>query len=785
MTRYEHEYDFLQALPDLIKTGATLRELYDAMLRVQDEDMRQVGTTPGLLRALATHWSQRPRFIPIRLNELFGGLQVEHDDDYVLAMIGALGDRWQAGIREHFLRHDHALRDEVFWRIFEVEGGGEVSLANVDKLSGHVGAGADARRGLGWHATVLALAADGTLDRARLLRGCLQALNRDFSAYRAGWFSRLYDALAPSAAEAAADQDLLLLALGTTVTANVSLAAKQLAAVHKAGLLDAPAFVAACAPALTGPKAAALGVLKMLAAIASKKQADLDATAQALALGMGHAHPDVQRAAAAALLKLDRADLVRANASLLAPAVAAECLPKDAAAPVVPDAPDAPDAATPPASPTPLPPAAPPRPWTDADARERCAALLEDASDAIEFELMLAWLASADNPGAALAPLVKRARKLVERSGHYPAALTLAACVPGFKFFPRQPKQPTEEESSPLPSLVTRLREVAAVLQGRAPRRPLLATPTSGHGWIAPAAFRDRLAAHQNTAPFPADLTQALLRLHPEGRDAVLAASGLTMPPVTAQIRIAWHSHGSDIKKPNGEPRWVWWYPVVTPAADDADEDSPAVIPPQSEDDRKIGDWVDLLTCAEIGWIHPPSTTMLVALCIGLMNDETNGTEVVYGVEHVLPVLSRHPGAWSAETAQLLALGMAARRADIRAQAAELLAAAVPARISAADAAAGFAACAHTVALNRWASAFADAARIACATAVDVLAALLPRLDPQTRGLGALLTVLLDEATRLQRLPASPALTAWLQRFSGASASAKTARALRALAGGE
>ena len=45
----------------------------------------------------------------------------------------------------------------------------------------------------------------------------------------------------------------------------------------------------------------------------------------------------------------------------------------------------------------------------------------------------------------------------------------------------------------------------------------------------------------------------------------------------------------------------------------------------------------------------------------------------------ILRVLATHPGAWRSETAQLLALGMAAKQAGVRAQAVEVFAAAIPA----------------------------------------------------------------------------------------------------------
>ena len=77
-------------------------------------------------------------------------------------MVGGLGGRHEQEVRLFMLRHDHALRDQVFWRVFEVEGGGEISLANIDKFS---------REEFNWHNTVVLLANEGTLDRGRVLRG--------------------------------------------------------------------------------------------------------------------------------------------------------------------------------------------------------------------------------------------------------------------------------------------------------------------------------------------------------------------------------------------------------------------------------------------------------------------------------------------------------------------------------------------------------------------------------------------------------------------------------------
>ncbi|WP_456695301.1 DUF6493 family protein [Aeromicrobium sp. P5_D10] len=764
---YKTVWDFCKDTTRLVGEEATLREIYDAMLTVEQDDIRVLDTSQTALRELATSWSQRPFFALIRLTELFGGAEIEHTDDYVLALIGSLGGRYEQEIRIHLLRHDHALRDDVFWRVFEVEGGGEISLANIDKFS---------RGDLNWHRTVVLLTHEGTLDRRRVLRSCLEALNRDFSSYRAGWFSRVYAALTPTPAEAAEDQELLLLSLSSSVTASVSLAVKQLAAVHKAEMLDAAGFVAACMPALAGSKAAALTVLRMLNSIAAQPDADSNAVAEAIAEGLTHPHADVQRVAVTSLLRLHQDDLIDQARELLAPAVLAELMPAAAAEPVTSAQPacQAPEAV-----PTPVPVA----PCGNDDALELFASLLEGSSDAIEFERALAWLACTQSADEILRPLEKRARKINADDSHsWTAALVLAAVDPQADFLPQTFWQgvlrPTEEEHTILPSLVTRLREVAAIAQGHAPHRPLLATPTDSHGWIDADVLLERFRLASVT-PLPADLAQALLRVPPPELDRVLAATGAPVPPVTESIGIEWRSRESDSRKANGDPQWVWWTPVVR--ADSATRPStldPGIIASRDPSTHPHYWGVTDLVSSQLALVHPPSTMPLTAAGIGILKSAADE-----GSEHrataILTALANHPGSWTAETGQLVALGMSAVDASLKAQAAELFAAVIPTRLSAADAAEGFAACVPACILTRWADSFSDAAMLAPASVVDVLTALLPRLDRQTRGMGAILAVLLDESIRLGRSTHVPELRNWLAGFTGGSAAAKAAKALQ------
>ena len=137
---------------------------------------------------------------------------------------------------------------------------------------------------------------EGLIPREHLLDACLASLARDFAAYRAGWFSRMYAALKPTAAESAQRQDTLVNLLGSLVGTTVTLAVKQLSAVHRAGLLEADRFVHGCAPALLTSKANALAILKLLASLRGTVG---DApVAEASVAGLNHAHPQVQVATA-------------------------------------------------------------------------------------------------------------------------------------------------------------------------------------------------------------------------------------------------------------------------------------------------------------------------------------------------------------------------------------------------------------------------------------------------------------------------------------------------------
>jgi hypothetical protein len=85
---------------------------------------------------MAQHRPQGNYFSGVRTVERLGLVSLEHNDTYVLAMVSGLGDRHDGQVRITALREDAELRETLLWRVFEVEGGGEV-IARPDRRAPH------------------------------------------------------------------------------------------------------------------------------------------------------------------------------------------------------------------------------------------------------------------------------------------------------------------------------------------------------------------------------------------------------------------------------------------------------------------------------------------------------------------------------------------------------------------------------------------------------------------------------------------------------------------------
>ena len=817
---------------------AVEQSLTDAAAGVRPRDSRATPPAwlPGLIRQripdLATRTASGSAFQTIRTLERLGLVELPVDDDYVLAAVAGIGDRWTA-TRAQAVRQDPDLLDRVVWRMFEVEGGGEVSLANVDKYSAPAA---------GWQAAFVELAGDGTLDRARVLSSCLSALNRDFSAYRAGWYSRLYDALSPSLEELDRHQPLLRPLLRSSITATVTFAVNKLKRLSRTGRLDDVATVAALRPAVLGSaKTTALNALRVVSEAVARTPAAAADAVQTAATGLEHPHADVQLAAAGLLGELGAGGEIARAAEHLEPSVQHD-LGLTAEQPLAAGRQPAPTCG-------PVPPSPLPGPADDRDVLDRTAALLENADDPIEVELVLAGLAALTEP-AALRPLVKRAASVLQRGprdGVVPGWLRgqLARLV---LIAHGQTPAPLPAAGHQMAFLVERLDEVAAVLGGgRAPRR-LLATPDQPQGWLTPVTLVARLA-ETDAPPLRYDLLAALLRLHPNGRDTALRALQRSAAPdgaTVAAVRYAlggappsgsrpmlprrspvgsdpavwvaasrarapeardpwlqgqditgagrsaavhadvtftenpyrWHDHRGE----HAASYWTWQLDIAeAPAA--AATDEPTAARPGSEDVRFRESREDFVTWSAL--IYPHDAEVFLVDAIHPVLSAATADEVQHDAVRVLRALSGHPGRLGPLGLATLAAGLTASKADQRTHAVDAVHALHAAgRLPPEELAEGMRRLVGPATLTRWAATLRDLASADETSAELVVAALtatLPTIPPRTRGLHALLELLREELLRLGAPTPAP-LRPWLQRFSGASRAAKAARALHASA---
>ncbi len=550
---YQHRWEYDAAL-----WAAVTRAIDEAPRSVSQAGHGQTTQSPprwleGAVRRhlsnLATHWSFTASFSPVRILERLDLVDLPVDDDYVLAVVGGLAPT--AGERAGILRDDPELCQRVVWSMFQVEGGGEVSLANVDKFT------ADDQ---GWRATFLELVADGTLRRDRVLTCCLDALNRDFSAYRAGWYRRLYEALDPDPDEVVSHRPRLGTLVGVSVPATVGFAVKYLAATPPVDSLDAERTMAALqAVPGAGPVGTARRALRLAEQMAKDRPELASAAVEVATAGLAHPGAEVQAAAVEMLDRLGRSGpaiemidglepTVQAQVRELLTDVAAKGTTRAPTNPVPPHPADESDW-TPGRTPA-IGPIDDLRPARGPELVESLSALLEGACDPDQVEAVLAGLALLDEP-TPLYPLARRALRVLDRAGSpgretrwlriEMARLVVSATGgdPGPRAVPGDPVTGF---------LAGRLDELAQILTGRHPPGPALATPLDPTGWLPADVLVERLEARQRAGlpePSPFDLIAALLRLEPGGREQaatrITQSPALVAPPLT---RVLLHALG-------------------------------------------------------------------------------------------------------------------------------------------------------------------------------------------------------------------------------------------------
>ena len=778
----------------------TLDQVYARMLEINDGPPTDADL--AVSTRLSDPWMDGIGFL--RLAELKGDLALEHDERFLTALIGL-----EPGLQLPLMRADRELREELVWGMLRQEGNRGVSLSASDR-SASMGSG----RAPGWSRTLAACADEGLIDRDRLIDALLDMLAADLPSARAGWHSRTLRLLAMTLDEAEARQGALCALMSSPVGPTVTLAVGQLTALAKAGRLDLELFARSCEGALMGSKANALRVLGVLRdGLGAVEGTDLEPL---LGVALSFPSAQVQRAAlglardnvtASLLTRESVAGIVRlADLDPLVVPEAREFVSVGAAGDrpgpgLVSETRDEPGSFLP-----------PPReagdlvPMSAEDVSGRVGVLAEKAQMGLEYEALLAFLASPEFTPDALESLRPLVRRLTTRRFGYERMLgsLLQIALDGGGEGAESPLAAGTAwlESENMPTLLReRIIEVAGLL-ARGQRYRLLATPTDDRGAVNPLTLVRRALDNGDAAPLPADLTQALLRVdteHPdcaaalalvEEREAELPAAARIRLALTGAVRrraegylsslaVAWEGHPayeSRSGKPkvarDGSPVYAFFTPRVVGA------DTGATGP-------ELGALADIASASGDFTAHRylyPASVRHFAVCLlasqWYVLDSTQLTADCYRA------LSEHGGRWDSLSAQLLGQAMGEREVESRALGVETLASLVArGDLSFDQAVAGFEAVAHTVKLNRWAQALQDLGNVDPRLALDLALALLPGLERGRTGIGQLLGVVTAQYARAQAEgwapPLGEELVGWLALFRGTSQTARYARTLK------
>ena len=781
----------------------TLDQVYARMLEINDGPPTDADL--AVSARLSDPWMDGIGFL--RLAELKGDLALEHDESYLTALIGL-----EPGLQLPLMRADRELREDLVWGMLRQEGNRGVSLSASDRS-----ASMGSERTPGWSRTLAASIDEGLIERDRLLDALLEMLVADLPSGRAGWYSRTLRMLSMTLDEAEARQGDLCALMSSPVGPTVTLAVGQLSALSKAGRLDLELFARSCEGALMGSKANALRVLGVLRdGLGAVEGTDLEPL---LGVALSFPHAQVQALAielASDALRsglLDSAvvgrllsdaeldPLVVATLDLLDPGHTAT----DQADPgLVPG--EAPGAQAPAAFLPPPREAADLVPMSAEDVVGRVGVLAQGAEMGLEYEALLAFLASPEFDPDALEPLRPLVRRLTTRRFGYERMLgsLLQIALDGGGEGAENPLAAGTAwlESENMPTLLReRIIEVVGLVE-RGQRYRLLATPTDDRGAVNPLVLVRRALDNGVTSPLPADLTQALLRVDVEHPDCAAALALMEEQeadlPAAARIRLAltgavrrraegylsslavtWEgrpAYESRSGKPkvarDGSPVYAFFTPRVVGA------DTGATGP-------ELGALADIASASGDFSAHRylyPASVRHFAVCLiasqWYVLDSTQLTADCYRV------LCEHGGRWDSLSAQLLGQAMGEREVESRALGVEALAALVArGDLTFDEAVAGFEAVAHTVKLNRWAQAFQDLGNVDPRLALDLALALLPGLERGHTGIGQLLGVVTAQYARAQAEGWAPQLSedlvGWLGLFRGSSQAAKYARTLK------
>lgn len=469
--------------------------------------------------------------------------------EYLEAMVWGLSPDLPPSTVFDQLRADPDLLDDELWDLLATErvGRGLTYHDNFHLKPQHWGSGEPPppRPEATWQHALTVLAADGTLDRNRLIDAALGAFFRDWAAADVAWFVGLHGALSPTEQEFVARQATYSRLLAAEHGPVVKLGLATLRTLLASGYLDVDLLLASAPAPLARPnKGTVSTTLGLLSDVAAAQPDSAERVAEVVATAVQHERVDVQERAIALLTTLvpdadQRLQLLEPFTEGLAPSLRPPCAPVRVEDPTGPTL----------SEPDPLI-----VPVRDADELgELFARLIEEADDPTEIERLLDGVLrmARDRPRNGADVLARRAEELL--AGYFPVAWSgeepradlaalalvwLRGASPGRGFLGRgygwegslqtvrrRVAPPRLGRGSSLSELLTRrTHEVAGAVHAGGGMS--LSFPTTRTGSLTAAELMRRIDAMEPRAGvLPIDACVALLRVPPDQHDELRFSS--------------------------------------------------------------------------------------------------------------------------------------------------------------------------------------------------------------------------------------------------------------------
>jgi hypothetical protein len=472
---------------------------------------------------------------------------------------------------EEFLAADPGLKQALL-RMLEIEGTSEFNLAAVDKYT------SDEH---GWSRRFCNFAATGFYPRGVLQEKALAALERDWPQFRAGWFSRFHEQLAPTLEEMQPFRNRYLALTRSRIPPTVTFALDVLTKLDADQPFSASEWSEALAPVMSSSvKAQVIAALKQMDRVVKRDPSKQSAFAAIAAVGLTHAAAEVHKAVLERLQRWGVDEALRGTLASYAPGVAAvhrsaleKLIGEQGTTRPTQDA-SQPEPLRAAGLISPLDPARRIAEIRDIDELvDRLTYVFECDHDVDEFERVLAALVRlgpiADTLRPAFGPVLKRAPQVQtkplprELTNMLHFLLEVTRSDPGLWV---DTNSGIRSRGEPFLALrVEALLDLAAKGRGLTP----LAAPTHRRGFIDPLECVARLELYGQAGIQPSliESVQALLRLAPGSHDAALTRARAVVDwPVTRALRYAL---GDDIKPARHEALFAAAARIRCPNADD------------------------------------------------------------------------------------------------------------------------------------------------------------------------------------------------------------------------